>query len=435
MPGEADLPGAVLGTVGVIFHGDHLGFALGIVGNGELHRLQHRHDPLGSLVQVFPQAEFQKCVGNGVGRLGHAHPLAEVADGLGGIAPAAQAAEGGHPGVIPAGNIAVLHQRSQLPLAEHGVVDAQSRELDLPGMMRHGDMLHHPVIKRTVVLKFQRAQRMGNALQRVLNGVCKVVHGIDAPLVSLTVVVHMTDAIDDRVAHIEVAGSQIDLGAEGITVVLKFSGAHSGEQVQTFLNGAVAVRGNGRGIQVAPVLLELLRRQLADVGQPLLDQLHRIFVVLLKIVGAVVEAVAPVEAQPVDVLLDGFHELHILFGGVGVVHAEVAQAIVLLGGAEVDDQRLAVADMQIAVGFRRKPGMDGLTRKLPAGGDVLVDECVDKVFAFSHFSHDNPSHFLGFFQLQDIIPYCFQFCNQKSRQNPSFPRGALCGNYTEGPAL
>ena len=237
---------------------------------------------------------------------------------------------------------------------------------------------------------------MGNALQRVLNGVCKVVHGVDAPLVSLTVVVHMTDAIDDRVAHIEVAGSQIDLGAEGITVVLKFSGAHSGEQVQAFLNGTVAVGRNGGGIQVAPVLLELLRRQLADVGQSLLDQLHRIFVVLLKIVGAVVEAVAPVEAQPVDVLLDSLHELHILFGGVGVVHAEVAQAIVLLGGAEVDDQRLAVADMQIAVGFRRKPGMDGLTRKLPAGGDVLVDECVDKVFAFSHFSHDDPSHFLGF---------------------------------------
>ena len=136
-----------------------------------------------------------------------------------------------------------------------------------------------------------------------------------------------------------------------------------------------------------------------------------------------------------DVLLDGLHELHILFGGVGVVHAEIAQSVVLLGGAEVDDQRLAVADMQIAVGFRRKPGVDSLPRKLPAGGDVLVNECVDKVFAFSHFSHDNPSHFLGFFQLQDIIPYCFQFCNQKSRQNPSFPEGKLCGNYTEGPAL
>ena len=237
---------------------------------------------------------------------------------------------------------------------------------------------------------------MGNALQRVLNGMGKVVHGIDAPLVPLTVVVHMADAIDDRVAHIEVAGSQIDLGAEGITVVLKFSGAHSGEQVQTFLNGAVAVRGNGRGIQVAPVLLELLRRQLADVGQSLFDEFYRVLVVLFKIVGAVVEAVAPVEAQPVDILLDGLHKLHVLFGGVGVVHAEVAQAVVLFGGAEVDDQRLAVADMQIAVGFRRKPGVNGLPGKLPAGGDVLVDECVDKVFAFSHFSHDNPSHFLGF---------------------------------------
>ena len=262
--------------------------------------------------------------------------------------------------------------------------------------MGYGNMLHDPIIKRTVVLEFQRAQRMGNALQRVLNGMGKVVHGIDAPLVPLTVVVHMADTVDNRVAHIEVAGRQIDLCPEGVAVVLEFAGAHSGKQIQAFLNGTVAVGRNGGGIQVAPVLLELLRRQLADVGKPLLDQLHRIFVVLFKIVGTVVKAVAPVEAQPVDILLDGLHELHILFGGVGVVHAEVAQSVVLLGGAEVDDQRLAVADMQIAVGFRRKPGMDGLTRKLPAGGDVLVDECVDKVFAFSHFSHDDPSHFLGF---------------------------------------
>ena len=276
---------------------------------------------------------------------------------------------------------------------------------------------------------------MGNALQRVLNGMGKVVHGIDAPLVPLTVVVHMADAIDDRVAHIEVAGRQVDLCPEGIAVVLKFSGAHSGKQVQAFLHGSVAVGGNCGGIQVAPVLLELLRRQLADVGQSLLDQLHRVLIVLFKVIGAVVEAVAPVEAQPVDVLLDGLNELHVLFGGVGVVHAEVAQAVILLRGAEVDDQCLAVADMQIAVGLRRKPGVDGLPSKLPAGGDVLVDERMDKVFAFSHFSHDNPSHFLGFFQLPDIIPYCFRFCNQKSSQNPSFPGGALCINYTEAAVM
>ncbi len=58
-----------------------------------------------------------------------------------------------------------------------------------------------------MVLKLQGAQGMGDALQCVLNGVGKVVHGVDAPLITLAVVVHMADPVDHGVAHIEVAGS------------------------------------------------------------------------------------------------------------------------------------------------------------------------------------------------------------------------------------
>ncbi len=102
-------------------------------------------------------------------------------------------------------------------------------------------------------------------------------------------------------------------------------------------------RGSPHAVAVGPGRrgTELLRRQLADVGQALLE-----------------EPVAPVKAQPVDILLDGVHILGVLLGGVGVVHAQVAQAAEALGGAEVDGQRLAVADVQIAVGLRRKTGVD-----------------------------------------------------------------------------
>jgi hypothetical protein len=93
----------------------------------------------------------------------------------------------------------------------------------------------------------------------------------------------------------------------------------------------------------------------------------RVLVGLLEIVGAVEEAVAPVEAQPVDVLLDGVHKLGVLLGGVGVVHAQVADAAELFGGAEVDAQRLAVADVQIAVRLRREAGVHLHALKLPPG--------------------------------------------------------------------
>ena len=82
-----------------------------------------------------------------------------------------------------------------------------------------------------------------------------------------------------------------------------------------------------------------------------------------------------------DVLFDGIHELGVLLGGVGVVHTQIADAAEFLGGTEVDDQGLAVADVQIAVGLGRKTGVDLHPGKLSAGGDVLFDELVDKVLA------------------------------------------------------
>ena len=67
--------------------------------------------------------------------------------------------------------------------------------------------------------------------------------------------------------------------------------------------------------------------------------------------------------------------------GVGIVHTKIAQAAEALGGAEVDGQRLAVADVQIAVRLRRKTGVDLLALEAPTLRDVFFDEGVDKIFA------------------------------------------------------
>ena len=80
-----------------------------------------------------------------------------------------------------------------------------------------------------------------------------------------------------------------------------------------------------------------------------------------------------------DVLLDGLHVLGILLGGVGIVHAEVGDAVEALGGAEVDAQGLAVADVQIAVGLGREAGVDLHALAALALGQVLLDKGFDKV--------------------------------------------------------
>ena len=189
----------------------------------------------------------------------------------------------------------------------------------------------------------------------------------------------VADAVEDGVAHVEVAAGKVDLRAQGVFALRELAVLHALKQIEVFLDRAVAPRADGGTGGVAAVLAELVGRELADIGQTLLDQLDRELVGLLKIVRAVVEAVAPVEAQPVDVLLDRVDELGILLGGVGVVHAEVAQAAEMLGRAEVDRQRLAVADVQIAVRLGREAGVHRHALKLTAGGDVLLYKSVNEI--------------------------------------------------------
>ena len=268
------------------------------------------------------------------------------------------------------------------------MVNAKSCKLNLPGMVGDGGVLHNPVVKGPVILKLQRAQGVGDPLQSVLNGVGKVVHGIDAPLVALTVMVHMANPVDHRVAHIEIAGGQVDFGSQSHGIVGELAIPHPPEQIQAFFNRTVPVGGDGGGVQVATEFLCLLRSQLADIGQPLLNQLYGILVILFKVIGAIEEAVAPVKTQPVDILLNGLNKFHILLGGVGIVHTQVAHTAELLGGAEVDNQGLAVADVQVAVGLRRETGVDGLARITAALRNILFNKRVDEILTLGNFSHN-----------------------------------------------
>ena len=196
---------------------------------------------------------------------------------------------------------------------------------------------------------------------------------------------NVADAVDDRVAEVKVAACQVDLCPERSGALGEFALAHPLEQIQIFLDGAVTVGGDGGLADVAAVFPELVRRQVADVGQTLFDQLHGVFVVLFKIIRAVEEAVAPVKAQPVDVVLDCLDVLRVLLGRVGVIHAQIAQTVEFFRGTEVDAQGLAVADVQIAVWLRREAGMDGHALILPALSDVFFNEGLDKIIDLGSF--------------------------------------------------
>jgi hypothetical protein len=99
---------------------------------------------------------------------------------------------------------------------------------------------------------------------------------------------------------------------------------------------------------------------------------------LLEIVGGVIEVLAPIEAEPAHVALDGIDIFLRLLDRIGVVVAQVAVAAELLSHAEIEADRLGVADMEIAVRLRRKAGDHAF---VPARGQVRANDVADEILA------------------------------------------------------
>ena len=75
-------------------------------------------------------------------------------------------------------------------------------------------------------------------------------------------------------------------------------------------------------------------------------------------------------------VLDGLDEFGLLFGGVGVIEAQVALAAEFAGDLEIHRHGFGMADVQIAVRLRRK-ARD--RRGVFARGEVIRDDFTDEV--------------------------------------------------------
>ena len=102
--------------------------------------------------------------------------------------------------------------------------------------------------------------------------------------------------------------------------------------------------------------------RLSTYALPSADQLYGALVELLEVVRRVEEPVVPGEAEPADVGLDRLDVLDVLVDRVRVVEAQVAGAAEVLRDAEVEADRLGVADVQVAVGLGRETRGDTAAR-------------------------------------------------------------------------
>src|SRR5690606_27060413 len=164
--------------------------------------------------------------------------------------------------------------------------------------------------------------------------------------------------------------------AQHVRALLELARLHALEQVEVLLDAAVAVGARAARLRDgAAQRPDLLLGGGVDVGEALADQLARPAVELREAVGG--EAYLDgLEAEPRDVADRRLDVAHLLGLGVRVVEAQVGHAAVVLGDAEVQADRLRVADVQEAVRLGREPRDDADDA---AGGQVGVDDVGDEV--------------------------------------------------------
>ena len=236
--------------------------------------------------------------------------------------------------------------------------------------MRNVHVGDEPVVEWPVVLEFKGADGMGDALDGVLVAVSEVVHRVDAPFSARTVVLAFENAVDNGVAQVQVATRHVDLRAQDVAALFKFSRRHLCEEFKVLFHTAVSVRRVGSWLrQRAAVGAYLLRVLVVDIGFAGLYEVERPLIKLFKIVGGVAQ-LSPLETQPLDVLHDRLDILRLLFRGVCVVKAKVAPAAKLRGHAKVEADGFRVPDVEIAVRLRWE------------SRDHLVDRTVFKVFGY-----------------------------------------------------
>ena len=71
-----------------------------------------------------------------------------------------------------------------------------------------------------MVLKLQGTDGMGNMLNGILDRMGKVIHRVNAPCIAGVVVCHTGYTVDDRVSHVDIRRSHINLGTKHLLTIL-----------------------------------------------------------------------------------------------------------------------------------------------------------------------------------------------------------------------
>lgn len=324
---ERDRAGACVGILRIVDRLHHLLLIFRIIVDDDFDGIEHGHDAWSDFIEMLAHAEVEKGdIGHAVD-FGHADRFAEIPDGFRGEAASAETRDGGHAGIVPAIDEALFYQCQELALAHDGVGQVEAGELDLARLGGDGDVVDEPLIQRAMVLEFEGANRVRDVLDGVRLAMGEVIHRVDLPFVTRAVVIDMEDTVKDGIAQIQVGSGHVDFGAEDFFTIGELAVAHPGEEIEVLLHAAVAEGAFfSRLGERAAGGADLLGILVIHVGFSLADEMLCPFVNLIEVAGCKEKIIAPVKAEPADIVLDGVDVFRLFLAGVGVVESQVAAA-------------------------------------------------------------------------------------------------------------
>ena len=160
---------------------------------------------------------------------------------------------------------------------------------------------------------------MGDTFNGVFYRMSKVIHRVDAPLVTGIVMRRMSYTIDNRIPHIDVRGRHIDFGTENLFPVGILALLHCLEKLKILLSASAPVRAFPAGFfKSSSVFFDFLRCQVAYISFSFLNELHCCFVHLIKIIRCP-QPLIPLETKPSNILFDRTYIFHVLLDRICVI--------------------------------------------------------------------------------------------------------------------
>ena len=211
-------------------------------------------------------------------------------------------------------------------------------------------MLQQPIVERPLIFKFQCADRMRDAFERIFQRMRVGVHRINAPFVAGAVMMAAFDAVQNRIAQIDIGRAHIDFCAQHQGTICVLSVAHFAKQREIFRDASIAMWRIGAAFsERAAMFANFVGSQTIDIGKSFFDQAFGKLIHPIEVIRGVVEIVLArarvLEAEPMDAVDNGIDIFLLFFFRVCIVKTQMAAAAVIVGEAEVKADRLGVADV------------------------------------------------------------------------------------------